>query len=106
MPGAAALDAPVFVDGKAEWFLGCLDGSEFKVIVLKPEGQLQITPFPRGTEGEKIVASHEWLTRYDAQPGSTYLFRPDQHICARWRSYDEQAVLAAVARACGKTKQA
>lgn len=106
VPGAAALDAPVFVDGKSEWFLGLLGGSEFKVIVLKPEGQLQITPFPRGTEDGKIVASHEWLSRYDAQPGTTYLFRPDQHVCARWRIYDEQAVLAAVARACGKNKHA
>ena len=128
-PGAAALDALVFVDGKAEWFLSWLGGSEFKVIVLNPEGQLQITPvpptveandtegsheisprrlrsLPRNMEGEKIVASHDWLIRYDAQPGSTYLFRPDQHICARWRTYDEQAVLAAVARASGKNKQA
>ena len=126
-PGAAALDAPVFVDGKAEWFLGLLGGGEFKVIVLRPEGELHISPVspqrePIGTEGsheissrrfhslprkieaEKIVASHEWLSRYDAQPGSTYLFRPDQHVCARWRSYDQQAVLAAVARACGRTK--
>ena len=126
VPGAAALDAPVFIDGNAEWFLGLLRGSEFKVIVLKSDGLLQITPVPSGRaaidsegsheisphrlrsvprkmEGAQIVASHEWLSRYDAQPSTTYLFRPDQHVCARWRTYDEQAVLAAVARACGKT---
>ena len=52
------------------------------------------------TEGERaIIASSEWIARYDARPGTTYLFRPDQHICARWRQYDEAAIKAAIARA-------
>ena len=37
--------------------------------------------------------------RYDAIPGTCYLFRPDQHVCARWRSFDLTAVRAAIARA-------
>ncbi len=132
VPGAAAVDAPVLVDGRQEWFLGLL-GGEFKIVALKSDGQLQITssplegegrgegdvsarnpliskrqlsplpqPLPLRGGGEQIVASTDWLTRYDARPGTTYLFRPDQHVCARWRTYDEQAVLAALARACGK----
>lgn len=40
-----------------------------------------------------------FVARYDAKPGSTYLFRPDQHVCARWRSFDRPAVVAALARA-------
>ena len=44
-------------------------------------------------------ATAEWIARYDARPGTTYLFRPDQHVCARWRQYDEAAVRAAIARA-------
>ena len=133
VPGAAAVDAPVFVDGRQEWFLSLLDGSGFKAITLSAGGQLRSAPSPLEGEGwgagerttrnqalsgrqlpplpqplrgvgEQIVASLEWLTRYDAQPGTTYLFRPDQHVCARWRTYDERAVLAAVARACAKTQ--
>jgi 3-(3-hydroxy-phenyl)propionate hydroxylase len=37
--------------------------------------------------------------RYDAREGTTYLFRPDQHVCARWRRHDERLVREAVLRA-------
>ncbi len=40
--------------------------------------------------------------RYDAKPGSTYLFRPDQYLTARFREYDEKALLAAHDRALGR----
>jgi 3-(3-hydroxy-phenyl)propionate hydroxylase len=39
--------------------------------------------------------------RLDATPGAAYLLRPDQHLCARWRSYDIQSVAKARARALG-----
>jgi len=37
--------------------------------------------------------------RYDAQPGTVYLLRPDQHVCARWRKFDLASVRAAITRA-------
>jgi 3-(3-hydroxy-phenyl)propionate hydroxylase len=40
-----------------------------------------------------------FAARYDARPGSCYLVRPDQHLCAHWRSFDPESVSAAVARA-------
>jgi 3-(3-hydroxy-phenyl)propionate hydroxylase len=40
--------------------------------------------------------------RYDMRPGTCYLVRPDQHICARWRALDAAAVRAALLRACAR----
>ena len=37
--------------------------------------------------------------RYDARPGTVVLLRPDQHVCARWRSPSAQDLAAAVRRA-------
>jgi 3-(3-hydroxy-phenyl)propionate hydroxylase len=37
--------------------------------------------------------------RYDGQPGTVYLIRPDQHVAARWRRFDAAAVRAALQRA-------
>ncbi|MEO9136962.1 MAG: FAD-dependent oxidoreductase [Casimicrobiaceae bacterium] len=57
---------------------------------------------PPGTVGDvPTIADAEQLlaARYDAKPGTTYLFRPDQHVCARWRHFDAEALRTAVARA-------
>ena len=37
-----------------------------------------------------------------AAKSAVYLVRPDQHVVARWKSYDETALRAALRRACGK----
>jgi 3-(3-hydroxy-phenyl)propionate hydroxylase len=39
--------------------------------------------------------------RYDAQPGTAYLIRPDRYVAARWRQVDSSMVRAALARASG-----
>ena len=43
------------------------------------------------TDTEGLLAA-----RYDGQPGTAYLFRPDQHVCARWRGFDRGVDVAAV----------
>jgi 3-(3-hydroxy-phenyl)propionate hydroxylase len=39
--------------------------------------------------------------RYDARDGTTYVIRPDQHVCARFRGFDADKVRRAVQRATG-----
>ncbi len=41
----------------------------------------------------------KFTQRFDATPGATYLVRPDQHLCARWRSFDAAAIKRARERA-------
>ena len=57
---------------------------------------LQVPGFP------VLVDAQGWMAkRYDAQPGTTYLLRPDQHVMARWRTLDGARLQAAMARALG-----
>ena len=41
--------------------------------------------------------------RFDAQPGTTYLIRPDQHVVARWKAFDTNNVQQSLRKAIGLT---
>jgi 3-(3-hydroxy-phenyl)propionate hydroxylase len=50
--------------------------------------------------GNHIQDTQGVLTqRYDGQSGTVYLIRPDQHVAARWRSFDAAQATAALRRA-------
>ena len=40
--------------------------------------------------------------RFDAAQGATYLIRPDQHVCARWRTFDPAKIERALDRATAR----
>ena len=110
--GAPAADAPLTLQGAAHWLLRHT-GNRFSGIYFAGAAGLpapQAFPVPslviaaKGQGGPGLFEDSEGLfaARYDASPGSFWLLRPDQHLCARWRAFDAQAVRAALARASGR----
>jgi 3-(3-hydroxy-phenyl)propionate hydroxylase len=119
-PGAPCMDAPVRRDDRAAWlldhmrngFVGLYFGdapgaaaADFTALrelaipidtwIVRPAGAAG-----RTTDGHVLVDAEGLVrTHYDATPGSYYLIRPDQHVAARWRRFDRDAVTRALARA-------
>jgi 3-(3-hydroxy-phenyl)propionate hydroxylase len=123
VPGAPMDDAPVLADGKSGWLLENM-GNRFVVVVYAKDaasvsaslvGQFQ--PLANGPLAPELVLISAtpvaqvpglrvlqdqadcFAERFDAKDGTTYLIRPDQHVAARWRSFDATQVAAALARA-------
>ena len=110
--GAPAADAPLMLDGAAAWllrqtgngFTGIYFACSVREASVFDQGSIPVRTLvvaPQGQGGPGIFEDSEGLfaARYDATPGSFYLLRPDQHLCARWRAVDAQAVRAALAQA-------
>ena len=114
-PGAAAVDAPLQQGGARKWLLHEL-GGEFVGLYAGRSGDVRgclqahagsgrhaplrlrtLDGSPAGLGDPEGLARERWgLT-----PGSFYLVRPDQHIAARWRRLDREAILEALGQASG-----
>jgi 3-(3-hydroxy-phenyl)propionate hydroxylase len=125
VPGAVSTDAPVRIDGTPAWFLAQTGGGAFTGVYFCASADaaaqcaqrlasLAGSPFPlralfvvpRGTTvapcaGVSVLEDVDGVLaqRFDARPGTFYLLRPDQHVCARWRAFDAASVAAAIQRA-------
>ena len=104
-PGTPAADAPISSSGGQEWLLEALDGAfmlmDFGGATTCGFDNLAIRHVSVGKDfGDRdgMLAKH-----YDARPGTAYLFRPDQHVAARFRRSTGAAVAAAFERAMGRT---
>ena len=109
VPGAPAADAPVtLADGRAGWLLRQL-GPGFTVLAAVSDATafdgvdghgLDVRVLRVSTDGGDLGDPQGLLARrYDLRPGTVYLLRPDQHVCARWRRVDVAGVDAAIRRA-------
>jgi 3-(3-hydroxy-phenyl)propionate hydroxylase len=122
-PGAACIDVPLTGRTGPAWLID-QTGNRFVYIYYAgsnrqpPEAQIEglrdgavpVEVIVIGTVGWPLTAVAEHIPafidthglfaqRYDATPGSLYLFRPDQHLSARWRTLDPNAVRSALLRA-------
>ncbi len=113
VPGASAADAPVRGPGST-WLLDYLHNG-FTLLTFgdavpaDATAELARARIPcrivqvDGRKAEDRIAVRDSAgllsERYDAKSGTCYLFRPDQHVCARWRSFDAALVRAAIAHA-------
>ena len=105
LPGTNAADAPVTVNGREGWLLNEL-GDGFTLLSFGPAPQAEVTcggvKAKVLTVGQDIADVASVLTaRYDGRPGTVYLLRPDQHVAARWRSFDVRKIEAALRRCLG-----
>lgn len=119
IPGAPADDGPL---EEGEWLIDKLGGS-FHLLAFAadpktldsallaaiprlaaqsiPVRTLVISKTPGSVPGAQTLVYRKAVVeaRYDGRPGTLYLIRPDQHVAARWRTFDEAHVQHALARA-------
>ncbi len=119
IPGAVMLDAPVEGVGESQWLIdlvgdnftlfyfiedvASLNGKLLEEFNTLGSNEIPVKPLvvlDKGGEagGFATVIDSQGIAkkRYDATNGTTYLLRPDQHVAARWRSFDRSRVVAAV----------
>ncbi|MDT8321321.1 MAG: FAD-dependent oxidoreductase [Xanthomonadales bacterium] len=123
-PGSPCVDAPIVTAAGDEWLLNKL-GFRFVLLAygeMAAEQHQALTAAIDRLQQEGTAAALLWVKsaadgepqdgeildregilaqRYDMRPGTVYLIRPDQHVCARWRQPDTAMVLGAVHRALG-----
>ena len=86
-------------NGRSTWLMREL-GADFTLLVFgePPSWAVPLKLKVLVVDGAMDASGHA-AQRYDAQPGTAYLLRPDQHVCARWRAPTKAAVEAAMWRA-------
>jgi 3-(3-hydroxy-phenyl)propionate hydroxylase len=125
VPGASMDDAPMCESGQDFWLLERVGNHFMALLAVTDPAQLDAAtvrackaladaPIPIDVvlvspkagvapEGLRVFvdSKNRFAERFDAQPGTTYLIRPDQHVAARWRAFDATALKSALARATG-----
>ncbi|MFC3148196.1 FAD-dependent oxidoreductase [Piscinibacterium candidicorallinum] len=107
VPGAPIADAPLLArSGERQWLLAALRQAARGRCTLLLWGAMPdwLQAFDLGV----IAVGGSWLDetglatrRFDAQPGTAYLLRPDLHVAARWRSLRPEQLAEALSTLTG-----
>jgi 3-(3-hydroxy-phenyl)propionate hydroxylase len=107
-PGASMPDAPIAAANGEPMFLTeafIRAGTGFTLLAF---GNGAVINAPEGVETIRIGGADGFVdtgglanTRYDAEPGTAYLLRPDGYVAARFRHPSRPAIDAALRRAAG-----
>ncbi len=126
IPGAVMDDAPVILIEESHWLLN-LFGNQFglflyvddpnslsqdavkhlqelsnlpipiqPLLITNNKSNSSVLPFAVAEDRQGLIRK-----RYDAKNGTCYLIRPDQHIAARWRTFDKNLAISALNKATG-----
>ena len=115
MPGAPAADAPLQSPEGESWLLSQLKG-EFTLLYFTEDAVPELVEAELRSLSQNLVPVKPLLIglkpesqgvsvfdlqglaalRYDARNGTTYLLRPDQHICARWKTFSLDEIRSAL----------
>jgi 3-(3-hydroxy-phenyl)propionate hydroxylase len=126
-PGASAADAPISLEGGVDsWLLRHLGESFTALIYADDDAATTSRQLQAAADGivalrvlrirpcgatSRVESAADTMTitatdrdglvaeRYDMLPGTVYLLRPDQHVCARWRQPSAPALHMALQRA-------
>jgi 3-(3-hydroxy-phenyl)propionate hydroxylase len=104
-PGTSMPDAPLALrDGQARFLTDAFIsvGTDFTLLGFAPDEE------PEAVSAIRIGGDYGYLdpqglatSRYDAEPGTTYLLRPDGYVAARFKHPTPASIEAALARAAG-----
>jgi len=107
-PGASMQDAPVAGQRGEPMFLTDAfigAGTQFTLLEFSngagPELPAGLGTIRIGSKGGLADSAGLAATRYDAEPGTAYLLRPDGYVAARFRHPTREGLDAALARAAG-----
>jgi len=115
--GAVAIDAPVMVGGVRGWFLRALAGQQFALVIFSDDIDttamnpdlpvslkvLRVLPASASSKrpNDLIDVDGTLARTANASPGTCLLYRPDQHLAARWNGFDPKRVRAAIMHCIG-----
>lgn len=120
VPGAVAADAPVTrctADATSSWLLRELGDNFTALLAHGPDNDalarsiqkldglgtpvqvLRVATGANAAGADLVDQSGLLFERYDLRPGTVYLLRPDQHVCARWRKPTAVQIAGAIKRA-------